>query len=133
MARCICKADCGQKKVGVVGFERKGARKRANICLSNVALQALLPEATREQLEAKVAKLKAKKSHWEIKNDEPTTLYGDRTIRAVELARLHTLKENKTSEFSKLGSVAKESERPAKCAKVVLGVKNCGNAPSTAA
>lgn len=69
---------------------------------ADVNLQTLLRDASREQLDAKVAELKDLQSHLEMRIEELTSLNEKQISLAAEMALLRTQNANKTSNFVEL-------------------------------
>lgn len=87
----------------------------------------------REQLDAKIAKLREVQLPLQMKEDELITRHDAQTKVTVELKQLCTSTAHRTFESVEVHSAAKDGERPAKRVKVNRGSENSLGAPPTAA
>lgn len=99
----------------------------------NIVAQSLLPEESLEQVDFKIIKLKKMQYQLKQRDGTLTTFFHKETKETAEPAQLRTQSSNTTSETTEFESVALESVRPTKRAKVVFGSGSGGSASSTAA
>lgn len=89
-----------------------------------MALQPLMREDSRVQLDKKLVELKKVRSQVKLREERLSKLFGLDTKKTTEQARLRKKDAAETAETTKLESVETENEWPDKCAKVVCGVED---------
>lgn len=127
------KLSVAHRKLEELCFGAKKIEKKLSIARASVSLQTTLRAESREQLDERTANLKEAQARLEMREDEFITMCVAQTKVATEKEQLRTQTGNKKLESVDVESVAKESERTVKRAKVIWGSEKNLWAPSTAA
>lgn len=90
-------------------------------------------EEIRVLLDPNIGELREVRSRLKLRKAELIVLYNQRKKKAAELTRFCIQNENKTADTTEPESILTESERPAKRANVVSGLKSSSDAPWTSA
>lgn len=88
----------------------KDLEEMLSVPRTDMALQPLLREASRKQLDAKLMELKEVQSEFELRNEELITLFEQQTRATAELTQLFMQNVNETAEANKSESVMTERE-----------------------